>query len=247
MDDNELLRYSRHIFLDDFDVEGQQKLLDAHAVIVGAGGLGCPAAMYLASSGVGQITLVDDDQVELSNLQRQIGHNEKTIGLDKVSSLQQSLQLLNSNVDVNAVNKRLDEQELSETLKSADVVLDCTDNFSSRFLLNKVAFQQKVPLVSGAAISSEGQLICFDFRDQHSPCYHCLYSDEQSVDAPNCSETGVLAAVVGIVASMQALEAIKVITGFGQLQTTLKVMDFKYNMTRELTLNKDPSCDVCSG
>jgi adenylyltransferase/sulfurtransferase len=247
MNDEQLLRYSRHIFLDDFDVAGQEALLQASVLIIGAGGLGCPAAMYLASSGVGYIILADDDHVDSSNLQRQIGHTEQRVNQAKVESLKQALQAINSEAKVDVLEKRLNFDELLEILQKVNVVLDCSDNFASRFLLNKAAFHAKTPLVSAAAIRSEGQLITFDFREVNSPCYRCLYSDGDQADAPNCSETGVLAPVVGIVGSMQALEAIKVISSFGELQQKLKVMDFKYNQTRELNLKKDNACPVCSG
>lgn len=245
MDDEALLRYSRHIFLDDFDIDGQQALLDGHALVVGAGGLGCPAAIYLATAGFGRITLVDDDVVELSNLQRQIAHGEKDIGKLKVQSLKETLELLNSDCDISVIDQRLSEDSLLKELSGVDVVLDCTDNFASRFVINRACYKSKTPLVSAAAIQSEGQLIVFDFRHEQSPCYQCLYSDAVSAGQPNCSETGVLAPVVGAVGVMQALEAIKLVSCFGELQTKLKVMDFKYNQTRELKLKKDSHCQTC--
>ena len=244
MNDGQLLRYSRHLFLPELDVVGQQKLLDSHALIIGAGGLGCPAAMYLASSGVGTITLADDDEVELSNLQRQIAHGERDIGRPKVESLQQSLQQMNSTVTINALIQRLSSDELTAMVRSVDVVLDCTDNFDSRFAINRACVAEKTPLVSGAAIRFDAQLQVFDFRQDDTPCYRCLFQEQQG-EQPRCSETGVLAPVVGVVGAWQALETIKLLADIGELQSGLKVMDFKNANEQTLKLRKDPACPVC--
>ena len=248
MNDEELLRYSRHILLQDFDVAGQQSLLSARVLIVGAGGLGCPAAMYLASAGVGQMTLVDDDAVELSNLQRQIGHASADIGKPKVTSLAESLHALNPAVQVETLPQRLQADAMQALVEKADVVLDCSDNFATRFALNAACVKARKPLVSGAAVRAEGQLAVFDVRQPQSPCYRCLYSDDGSDTAANCAENGVLAPLVGVVGSLQAVEAIKVLSGFGDSSVgKLLVMDIKHNHWRQLTLKKDPACPVCSG
>ncbi len=246
LSDDELLRYSRHILLEDFDAESQIKLTQAKALIIGAGGLGCPAALYLASSGLGHITLVDDDIVEISNLQRQIAHGNQDINLDKVESLKRSIEQINPLIKVSTINQRLNKQSLALTVKDHDVILDCSDNFETRFALNKACQRAKKPLVSSAAIRTEAQLSVFDHRDENSPCYHCLY-DEQANENLSCSDAGVLAPVVGIMGSWQALEAIKAITGFGELMTgQVTIFDFKYNDIRQLKLKKDPECVVCS-
>lgn len=246
LSDDELLRYSRHILLEDFDIEGQLTLKNSHALIIGAGGLGCPAALYLASSGLGTITICDDDRVEVSNLQRQIAHGSKDIGKAKVESLAQSLLEINPLISVQTLNTRLSGEALINAVKAADIVLDCSDNFSTRFAINKACINNKTPLVSAAAIRAEAQLSVFDSRDENSPCYNCLYQ-EQDNESLNCSDSGVLAAVVGIMGSWQALEAIKVLSGFGEtLIGKLLVLDLKYAQTRQLKLNKDPNCPCCS-
>lgn len=244
MDDNQLLRYSRHIFLDDVDVGGQQAFLDAHVLIVGAGGLGCPAAMYLASSGVGRLTLVDDDKVELSNLQRQIAHTEARIGQSKVASLKTQLQQINSDCEVLLINQRIDAQSFAPLLENVDIVLDCTDNFGTRFMLNEQCFKKSVPLVSGAAIRQQGQVAVYNFKEPASACYRCLYSDQQQ-NAESCSETGVLAPIVGVVGAYQAMLALQLLLGQTLLPTALQVFDFKQQAWRKITLPKDADCPVC--
>ena len=245
LSDDELLRYSRHILLDDFDIDGQLTLKNSHALIIGAGGLGCPAALYLASSGVGTITLCDDDEVELSNLQRQIAHGTRDIGKSKVESLAQSLAEINPLVNIHTLHTRLEGSALTQAIANADIVLDCSDNFTTRFAINKSCVHTKTPLVSAAAIRTEGQLSVFDSRDATSPCYNCLYQ-EQDNENLNCSDSGVLAPVVGMMGSWQALEAIKVLTGFGEtLMGKLLVLDLKYAQTRQLTLKKDSNCPCC--
>ena len=244
--DDELLRYSRHILLEDFDVEKQLRLKQSHALIIGAGGLGCPAALYLASSGIGRLTLVDDDQVELSNLQRQIAHGTADIGRSKVHSLAEQIAAINPDCVCHCIDKRLDESELAETLSLVDIVLDCSDNFSTRFLLNRLSVESQTPLVSAAAIRSEAQLTVFDPRQADSPCYQCLYQPQQD-DQLNCSDSGVLAPLVGMIGSWQALEAIKVLTGYGEsLYGKLLVFDLKYNQCRTLRLQPDPDCPICA-
>lgn len=246
LNDDELLRYSRHILLDGFDIEGQLALKNSHALIIGAGGLGCPAALYLASSGVGTITLCDDDEVELSNLQRQIAHGNNDIGKSKVDSLAQSLHEINPLVSVHPIHARLTGEALAQAVNAADVVLDCSDNFTTRFAINKACIEAKTPLVSAAAIRTEAQLSVFDSREASSPCYNCLYQ-EQDNENLNCIDNGVLAPVVGMMGSWQALEAVKVLSGFGEtLIGKLLVLDLKYAQTRQLKLKKDPNCPSCS-
>jgi molybdopterin/thiamine biosynthesis adenylyltransferase len=248
MNDEELLRYSRQILLQGFDVEGQEKLAAGSVLLIGAGGLGCPAAMYLASSGVGHLVICDDDDVELSNLQRQIGHATSDIGKPKVVSLQETLLALNPAVRVTAISHRLSPDELDQWIGRVDLVLDCTDNFESRFLLNEHCYRKQKPLVSGAAVRSEGQLAVFDFRQPESACYCCLYPDVGREEAANCSENGVLAPLVGVIGSLQALEAIKLLSGYGESSSgRLLVMDVRYGEWRELVLKQRPRCPICSG
>ena len=246
MNDEQLLRYSRHILLDDVDIDGQQKLINSTVFIVGAGGLGCPAAMYLASSGIGHLIIIDDDVVELSNLQRQIAHGMADVGIAKVDSLKQSLLALNPDIKITALNARCDEKKLVQYIDDVDVLVDCSDNFKTRFMLNRIAVENKKPLVSGAAIRTDAQLAVFDARDEKSPCYRCLYSDEVAVDA-SCSANGILAPLVGIVGSMQAFEVLRLLTGLGESNIgKLQIADLKQGGWRSLLLKKDPCCPVCS-
>ncbi|MDX1504202.1 MAG: molybdopterin-synthase adenylyltransferase MoeB [Spongiibacter sp.] len=246
MNNQQLLRYSRHILLPALDVEGQAKLLASRALIVGMGGLGSPVAMYLAASGVGVLQLVDDDEVELSNLQRQIAHGNADIGRSKVASAAATVAELNPEVSVVASECRLSGDALHEAVAAADVVVDASDNFTTRFALNAACCAAKVPLVSGAAIRSEGQLSVFDFRRPDSPCYRCLYHDSDDA-ALNCAESGVLAPLVGMVGSMQAIEALKCLAGFGDtLVGRLLLIDAATMEIRQLRLAKDPACPVCS-
>lgn len=245
MNDEQLLRYSRHILLDGFDIEAQEKLLASTVCILGAGGLGCPAALYLAASGVGHIILVDDDQVELSNLQRQIAHGTADIADAKTASLKRSLQAINPDIQITAIKQRITLESNTEIFQQADVVLDCSDNFTIRFLLNRLCWQYKKPLVSGAAIRTQGQLAVFDFRQDDSPCYACLYSEEATA-GESCSENGVLSPLVGIIGSWQAAEAIKLLTGFGQpLQAYLQAIDIHNNKIQQWRISKDKHCPVC--
>lgn len=245
MKDEQLLRYSRQIMLPDVDIDGQEKLLAAQVLVVGAGGLGCPAAMYLASAGVGQLTIADDDAVDLSNLQRQIGHKTSSLGLSKVASLKETISQLNPDVTITAVAERLQGEILSLEIAKADLVLDCSDNLATRFEINKYCKQSKIPLVSGAAIRMEAQLSVFDHRLSDSPCYQCLY-DADSELSLSCSESGVIAPLVGIIGAMQALEAIKLLCGFGQsMRGRLLILDAASMQWREMKLEKNPHCPLC--
>lgn len=243
--DDQLLRYSRQIMLPQFGIEAQQTLLSCHAVIVGIGGLGSPAALYLAAAGIGKLTLVDDDKVEISNLQRQIIHTTKTIGQDKVASAKAQLNAMNADVNIHTINKKLNKIELKNLFNDADCVLDATDNFESRFLINKVCVQTKTPLISAAAIGFEGQLSVFDSRNNNNPCYACLYP-EGGDENTNCSENGILAPVVGIMGCMQALESIKVLCNIGEpLIGQLQLFDAMTMQWRTLKFKKDENCTVC--
>lgn len=247
MNDEELLRYSRQILLQDFDVAGQESLAAASVLLIGTGGLGCPAAMYLATAGVGHIVVCDDDRVEISNLQRQIAHATADIGKPKVTSLRETLLALNPGVSVTAISHRLSGVEYDEWISQVDVVLDCSDNFATRFEINAGCVKNRKPLVSGAAVRAEGQLAVFDFRQPGVPCYRCLYADTGEQEAPNCSENGVLAPLVGVIGSLQALEAIKLIAGYGEPSSgKLLVADVKYGDWRQLKLAANPHCPVCS-
>ncbi len=245
MKDEQLLRFSRQIMLPEMDVAGQQKLVDATVLIVGMGGLGCPAAMYLAAAGVGHLIIADDDRVELTNLQRQIAHGMDDLGQFKVESAQEALLGLNPDVEIETLPSRLTENDLDAVVARADVVVDATDNFTTRFAINRSCIGNRKPLVSGAAIRLEGQLAVFDTRDIDSPCYQCLYGEGDD-EAASCAENGVMAPVVGIIGSVQALEAIKIITGIGStLVGRLLVLDAAGMQWRELKLPRDPSCKAC--
>ena len=244
--DHELSLYSRHILLPQVDVAGQLAFANARVLVFGLGGLGSPVAQYLASSGVGYLTLVDHDQVEVSNLQRQVIHNQKTLGMDKVASAAQAIAALNSQCQIHTINHILSSEELNEAVKAADVVVDCTDNFSSRININRACFQQGTPLVSGAAIRLEGQVIVFDFRQPNSPCYQCLY-DVSNEEALSCAQSGVLAPLVGVIGSCQALEVLRLLAGFGQPAVgRLHIYDAMSGKWRELKLQRDPNCSNCA-
>jgi len=244
MDDAQLLRYSRQIMLPQFDVAGQQKLLDATVLIIGLGGLGSPAAMYLAAAGVGHLVLVDFDTVELSNLQRQIIHHTDDIGRPKVESARDALRKLNPDVKLTLVDHKLEGMELQQHITAADVVLDGSDNFATRFAVNDACVAARVPLVSGAAIRMEGQVAVF-LNNGDGPCYRCLYREEGELDN-RCSENGVLAPLVGIIGAIQATEAIKILAGMGEtLHGRLLLLDALHMEWRTLTLKKDPGCSGC--
>jgi adenylyltransferase/sulfurtransferase len=245
MNDEQLLRYSRQVMLPEMDIAGQQKLIDATVLIVGMGGLGCPAAMYLAAAGVGHLIVADDDVVELTNLQRQIAHSQANLGAAKVVSIQETLRGLNPDLKITALYKRLQGEDLSRAVSQADLVVDACDNFSTRFAINKSCIEHRKPLVSGAAIRMEGQVAVFDSRDPESPCYQCLYSqgnDEES----SCAQNGVMAPLVGIIGSVQAMEAIKLLVGMGgSLTGRLLLLDAKTLQWQEMKLPRDSNCQAC--
>jgi adenylyltransferase/sulfurtransferase len=244
MDDDALLRYSRQIMLPELGIEGQERLQGARALIIGLGGLGSPAAMYLAAAGVGTLDLADDDRVDLSNLQRQILHTTATIGHEKTASAQAGLQALNPLTRLNLHKTRLEGEQLHAAAAAADVVLDCSDNFATRFALNQACQTTRTPLVSGAAIRWDGQITVFD-GEPGGPCYRCLYSEKGEEDL-RCSENGVVAPLVGIIGAMQALEAIKLLCGVGEgLAGRLLILDGLRMQWRELRLRPDPACPVC--
>lgn len=246
LSDEELLRYSRQILIPSFDIAGQEALKSARVLVVGAGGLGCPVALYLGAAGVGQLTLVDDDVIELANLQRQIGFEQRWLGDSKAERLADRVRGLNPEVAVAAVNQRVEAEHLQNLVQEASLVLDCTDNFPTRFALNRACVTAKVPLVSGAAIRGEGQLSVYDTRQSGSPCYHCLYPEGGNEEL-TCSEAGVIAPLVGMIGSAQAMEAIKVISGVGKpLVGRLLILDAWQMQWREMKLAKDPACPVCS-
>lgn len=246
LSDAQLLRYSRHIMLPELDVDGQLRLLGARVLVIGLGGLGSPAAMYLAAAGVGTLVLVDDDAVDLSNLQRQIIHQTAAIGLSKVESAAATIARLNPDVRVIGIAERLEGDRLAAEIAAADLVLDATDNFSSRYAMNEACWRAGKPLVSGAAIRWEGQVTAFDPRDPQSPCYRCLYPEGDDA-ALNCSESGVAAPLVGIIGASQALEAIKLLCGIGEpLAGHVLYFDGKWLEWRKLRLNRDPRCPVCA-
>ena len=246
MQDEELLRYSRHILLNEIGVEGQSRIMGSHALIVGAGGLGSPAAMYLACAGVGQITLVDDDTVDLTNLQRQIAHSTARIGQPKANSALQTLQELNPLVQVHAVLARADADWLDHILPSIDVVLDCCDNFSTRHSINAACVRHEVPLVSGAALQFAGQISVFDPRNAQSPCYACIFPPDCPPPATRCATMGVFAPLVGIIGSMQAAEALKIIMACGTtLAGRLLLLDGLRMEWTEMQLARHSHCSVC--
>ena len=247
MNDQQLLRYSRHILLPEIDVTGQQKLLDARALVIGAGGLGSPAALFLAASGVGSLTLCDGDTGDLTNLQRQILHRTSSLGMPKVESARAALADINPEVNIIALNQRVDENRLLELAAQADVVLECSDHFATRYALNRVCVQLKKPLVSGAATRFDGQVAVFDLRHTHSPCYHCLYPEHADTPETRCAVMGVFAPLVGIIGSLQAAEALKLLLGVGTLLFgRLLVMDALHMELRTVKLSKDGACSVCS-
>ena len=247
LSDDELMRYSRQILLPRFDVAGQERLKSAHVLVIGAGGLGCPVALYLGAAGVGQLTLVDDDRVEPANLQRQIAFDEADLNSLKASALAARINRLNPGVVTRAVSRRLHGEALSEAVADADLVVDCTDNFATRFAINRASVAACVPLVSGAAIRGEGQLSVFDPRQSDAPCYQCLYPDQGNEEL-TCSEAGVMGPLVGIIGACQAMEAIKVITSVGQpLTGRLLLLDAWQMQWREMKLARDPECPVCAG
>ena len=245
MNDEQLLRYSRQIMLPEFDIAGQEALLNARALVVGLGGLGSPVALYLAAAGIGALTLVDHDTVEVSNLQRQIIHDQHSLGMAKVESAAQRIHAVNPDTNVRTIAAKLDDAALRKAVGEADVVLDGTDNFAVRYAINAACIAERPPLVSGAAIRMEGQVAVFDPREADSPCYQCLYR-EATDEALNCAQNGVAAPLVGIVGSVQAMEAMKVVARVGQpLTGHVLYLDAKRMEWRKLRLPKDPSCPTC--
>jgi len=245
MNDAALLRYSRHILLPQIDIEGQQRLSAARVLVVGAGGLGSPVALYLASAGVGHITIADDDQVELSNLQRQIVHDMASLGRNKAESAASRMRALNPEIQVTCLAQRLDHQALCQLLSAQDVVLDCSDNFTTRHAINRAAVACRVPLVSGAAVRFDGQLALFDSRQPGSPCYCCLFPDQGAASDGPCATFGVLAPLVGVIGSMQAVEAIKLLAGVPAELGRLTLYDALHGSFRQLKVSRDPACPVC--
>jgi len=248
LDDEQLLRYSRHILLPEIGIEGQQKLLAGRALVVGAGGLGSPIALYLAASGVGHLTLCDHDNVDLTNLQRQIVHDTTTIGMPKIESAQRRLHAINPQVHVELVQARIGASELDRLVAQADVVLDATDNFSTRHAINRACVRHRRALVSGAGVRFDGQVSVFDLRRADSPCYHCLFPEEGDLEEMRCAVMGVFAPLVGIVGSVQAAEALKLLMGVGEpLVGRLLLLDALSMQWRSVRLQKDPACKVCGG
>ena len=246
MNDNQLLRYSRHILLPQIAYEGQERLTKSHALIVGAGGLGSPAALYMAAGGVGTLTICDFDTVDLTNLQRQIIHTTHSVGINKAVSAERTLNAINPDTVVHIVQDKSTEDTFEKLIAATDVVLDCSDNFATRYALNRLCFKLKKPLVSGAAIGFEGQVTVFDFRHQASPCYHCLFPDDGSETEMRCSENGVFSPLVGMIGTTQAAEAMKLLMGIGQsLEGRLLLLDALNMEWRTIKLGKDHQCAVC--
>lgn len=245
MIDDELLRYSRHILLPEIDVSGQEKLLAAHVAIIGIGGLGSPVALYLASSGIGKLSLIDFDSVDLSNLQRQIIHDTDHLGTTKVSSAQGKLAALNPGTSVQVYAEKLSDLEISALIKEVDAVVDCTDNFATRLTINQACVQHQVPLISGAAIRMEGQLMVYDPSIANAPCYACLYQNTAELEL-NCATTGVAAPLVGIIGSMQAMETLKILVGFGEPATgSLLIFDAANTQWQRFRVTRRADCPAC--
>jgi len=246
LNDAALLRYSRHILLPEIDIEGQQRLLASRVLVIGAGGLGSPVALYLASAGVGHITLADDDQVELSNLQRQVVHEMASLGQNKAESARARMLGLNPEIQVRALAERLSADRLLEEARQHDLLLDCSDNFATRHAVNRASVAAGVPLVSGAAVRFAGQLAVFDPRVAGSPCYHCLFAEEGEVSDGPCATFGVLSPLVGVMGSMQAVEAVKLLAGRQAVLGRLTLYDALSGEIRQLKFSRDPACPVCA-
>ncbi len=246
MTDDDLLRYSRHILLEEIGVEGQERLAASHALVIGAGGLGSPVALYLGSAGLGRITLVDADQVDVTNLQRQIAHAQDRLGQPKVESARTAIQALNPGAQVQAVVQRADAALLDALVPQAHVVLDCTDNFATRQAINAACVRHRVPLVSGAAIRFDGQLAVYDPRDPQAPCYACVFPPQQPVEETRCATMGVFAPLVGVIGSLQAAEALKLLTGAGTpLTGRLLMLDGLRMEWNEIRVPRHAGCTVC--
>jgi molybdopterin-synthase adenylyltransferase len=247
MTDEQLLRYSRHILLDELGIEGQERLLQSHVLMVGAGGLGSAAGLYLGSAGVGTLTVVDHDVVDATNLQRQIAHTTSRVGQHKAVSLQQAVGQINPDARVMTVTERADEALLARLVAEADVVLDCTDNFRTRHAINRACMQASKPLVSGAAIRLDGQLSVYDPREPASPCYACVFPPDSGVEETQCATMGVFAPLVGIIGAMQAAEALKIASGMGShMAGRLLMLDGRRMEWTDIRLGRLPSCPVCS-
>lgn len=246
MTDEQLLRYSRHILLDALGIEGQERILATHALVIGAGGLGSPAALYLASAGVGKITLVDDDTVDFTNLQRQILHTQARVGVAKAESGRQALSAINPEIAIVPLQQRLSGEVLDTLVGTADIVLDCTDNFATRHAINRACVHQRKPLVSGAAIRFDGQISVYDLRRDDAPCYHCLFPEGDEVEEVRCAVMGVFAPLTGIIGTTQAAEALKLAAGIGEsLSGRLLLLDALEMEWRSVRFRKDPACAVC--
>ena len=246
MNDEQLLRYSRHLLLEEIDVAGQEKLLSSHALVIGAGGLGSAAAPYLAAAGIGHITLMDHDQVELTNLQRQIMHTNKSIGKSKVSSGKKFLEQLNAGIQIETIEAKATVALLDELLPSVDIVLDCTDNFASRHLINASCVKHQTPLVSGSALRFDGQISVFDPRNLVSPCYACIFSPGDHFEEVSCSSMGIFSPLVGIIGAMQAAQAIQVLIGFGEaLVGRMMLWNARTTQIDEFKISRNPECSVC--
>ena len=247
MDDQALLRYSRHILLNEFGIEAQQRLTVARALVIGAGGLGSAALYYLASAGVGHLTNADGDKVDLTNLQRQIVHRELSVGVNKAVSAARTLGEINSTIAIDVIEERLAGVPLAAAIATADVVLDCSDNFATRHAINRACIAAQRPLVSGAGIRFDGQITSFDFRRADSPCYHCLFPDQPDAEDERCAIMGVFAPLVGIIGAMQAAEAIRLLTGLGEaLVGRLLMLDARTMSWQSVRYTRDEACQACS-
>ena len=248
MNDDQLLRYSRHILLDEIGIDGQARLLQSHALVIGAGGLGSPVALYLGTAGVGRITLVDHDTVDVTNLQRQIAHNLARVGQPKAESARQTINAINPDVQVVAVSRRADAAWLDWAVQSADVVVDCSDNFPTRHAVNAACVAHHKPLVSGAAIGFDGQVSVYDRRQPDAPCYACLFPPEATFEEVQCATMGVFAPLVGIIGTVQAAEALKLLMGLGSsLAGRLQMLDARLMEWTEIRMARQPGCLVCGG
>ncbi len=246
MNDEQLLRYSRHLLLEEIDVVGQEKLLNSHVLVIGAGGLGSAAAPYLAAAGVGHITLMDHDAVELTNLQRQIMHTESSIGKSKVASGKEFLQHLNSSIRIETIQAKATSSLLDELLPSVNIVLDCTDNFSTRHLINAACVKNQTPLVSGSALKFDGQVSVFDPRNSSSPCYACIFSPDEQFEEVSCSSMGIFSPLVGIIGAMQAAQALQVLIGFGEpLVGRMLLWNGRTTQIDEIRISRNTECSVC--
>jgi molybdopterin/thiamine biosynthesis adenylyltransferase len=246
MNDDQLLRYSRHILLEEIGIEGQQRILDAHALVIGAGGLGSPVALYLGSAGVGRITVVDHDVVDVTNLQRQVAHTLDRVGQPKVESIAQAIGAINPELRVTPVAARADAALLDTLVAQADVVLDCTDNFATRHAINAACVEHRKPLVSGAAIRFDGQITVYDPRQVDAPCYACVFPPTDDFEETRCATLGVFAPLVGIIGTLQAAEALKLLAGTGRsLAGRLLMLDGRDMEWTEVRLPRNPACPVC--